>query len=158
MAKATHYVPAGFHTLTPHIIVNGAARYIDFLKKAFGAQEVGRMDGPGGKVMHAEVTIGDSRLMLNDPFPEHGMPPIAEGFWPLVLHLYVPNADAAFAQATAAGCQVTMALADQFWGDRYGQVRDPFGFTWSIATHKEEPTPEEMKQRMQAMSQQQRGA
>jgi uncharacterized glyoxalase superfamily protein PhnB len=157
MAKAAHYVPAGFRTLTPHIIVKDATRYIDFMKKAFGAQEVSRMPGPGGKLMHAEVNIGDSRIMLNDHFPEFGTPPIAEGFWPMVLHVYVPNADATFAQAQAAGCQVTMPLADQFWGDRYGQLKDPFGFTWSVATHKEELTPEEMQQRMQAMSQQQHG-
>ncbi len=157
MAKAKQPVPAGFHTLTPHIIVNGAARYIDFLKKAFGAQEVGRMEGPDGKVMHADVTIGDSHLMLNDHFPEFGTPPVAEGFWPMVLHVYVPDADKTFAQAQAAGCEVTMPLADQFWGDRYGQLKDPFGFRWAVATHIEDVAREEMQQRMQAMSRQQHG-
>jgi uncharacterized glyoxalase superfamily protein PhnB len=101
--------------------------------------------------MHATVQIGDSPLMFNDHFPEYGAAPIADGHWPLTLHLYVPDADAAFAQAIAAGCKVTMPLADQFWGDRYGLVKDPFGFSWAIATHKEDPTPEQMKERQQAM-------
>ena len=136
--------------MTPHLEVNGAARYLEFLKKAFGAREISRAEGPGGKLMHAEAVIGDSRLMFADPFPEFGSPPIAEGRWPVVLHLYVANADTAFAQAQAAGCQVTMPLSDQFWGDRYGQLKDPFGFTWAVATHMEDVAPEEMKQRMQA--------
>ncbi len=150
MAKATSPIPEGFHTLTPHLTVRGAANYIDFLKRAFGAVELGRAPGPGGKLMHAAVRIGDSVLMFNDDFPEFGSPPIGEGRWPVALSLYVPDADAAFAQATAAGCQVTMPLSDQFWGDRYGQLRDPFGFTWAIATRKEELTPEEMQQRQAA--------
>jgi uncharacterized glyoxalase superfamily protein PhnB len=147
MAKATSPIPKGFHSLTPHLIVRGAANYIDFLKQAFGAKENGRAEGPGGKLMHATVTIGDSPFMFSDPFPEFGMPPIAEGFWPFVLHLYVPDADAVFTQALAAGCEVKYPMADQFWGDRYGQVKDPFGFTWAIATHTEDLTEEEMKQR-----------
>jgi uncharacterized glyoxalase superfamily protein PhnB len=147
MAKTANPIPVGFHTLTPHICVNGAAKYIDFLKQAFGATEVDRSPGPGGKLMHATVRIGDSMLMFADHFPEFGSPPIAEGHWPIVLHLYVPDADASFAQATAAGCQVTFPLADQFWGSRYGHVKDPFGFTWAISTHKEDLTPEEIEQR-----------
>ena len=138
-------------TLTPHLTVDGAANYIDFLKKAFGAVELARSPGPGGKLMHASVPIGDSVLMLNDLFPEFGAKPITPAPWPVILHLYVPDADATFAQATAAGCQATMPLADQFWGDRYGQVKDPAGFTWSIATRKEIPTPEEMARRQKAM-------
>src|SRR5260370_12352168 len=97
--------------------------------------------------MHATVKIGDSVLMLADHFPEFGSPPIAQGHWPVVLNLYVPDADSAFQKAVAAGCEVTFPLADQFWGDRYGQVKDPFGFTWAIATHKEELTPEEVRAR-----------
>lgn len=147
MANATNPIPEGFHTLTPHITVNGAASYIDFLKRAFNAVEVSRSPGLGGKLMHAHVRIGDSALMFHDPFPEFGAPPVAEGNWPLALHLYVPDADAVFAQAKAAGCEVTMTLADQFWGDRYGQVKDPFGFTWAIATHIEDPTAQEIKER-----------
>lgn len=126
-------------------MVEGAAKYIDFLKRAFGAVESSRSPGPGGKLMHSEMTIGDSVVMLNDHFPEFGMPPIVHGFWPVMLHLYIPDADATFAQAKAAGCEVTMPLADQFWGDRYGQVKDPFGFRWAIATRKEELMPEEMQ-------------
>jgi PhnB protein len=147
MAKAKNPIPPGFHTLTPHITVNGAAKYIDFLKQAFGATEISRVPGPGGKLMHASVRIGDSMLMFNDLFPEMGGPPIVEGHWPIVLHLYVPDADATFEQAQAAGCQVTFPLADQFWGSRYGHVKDPFGFTWAIATHMEDLTSEELQQR-----------
>jgi PhnB protein len=147
MAKAASPVPAGFHTLTPHLSVKGAAKYIDFLKRAFGATEVSRAPGPDGKLMHALVRIGDSALMLADHFPEFGAPPIAEGHWPVVLNLYVADADSAFEKAVAAGCQATFPLADQFWGDRYGQVKDPFGFTWAIATHKEDLTPAEIQQR-----------
>ncbi len=141
------YKPDRFHTLTLHLTVDGAARYIDFLKRAFGAVESSRSPGPGGKLMHAEVMIGDSVLMLNDHFPEFGSPPIGQGPWPLTLHMYVPDADSVFAQAQAAGCEVTMPLADQFWGDRYGQLRDPFGFRWAIATRKEELTPQQMQER-----------
>jgi PhnB protein len=151
MAKAASPVPEGFRTITPHVTVKGAAEYVEFLKRAFGAEERDRMPGPDGRLMHAEVRIGDSVLMLSDHFPEFGGPPIAEGYWPVVLHLYVPDADALFARAVEAGCQVTMPLADQFWGDRYGQVKDPSGFNWAIATHKEELTPEEMEARQKAM-------
>ena len=147
MAKTVDPIPAGFHTLTPHLSVNGAAKYIDFLTKAFGATEMYRAPGPGGKIMHATVKVGDSLLMLADYFPEFGCPPIAEGYWPFVLNLYVPDADAAWAKAVAAGCQVTFPLGDQFWGDRYGQVKDPFGFTWAISTHKEDVSPEDLKAR-----------
>jgi len=150
MAKSTNPVPEGLGTLTAHLTVKGAADYIDFLKRAFDAVELSRMPGPGGKIMHAMVRIGDTSLMLNDFFPEFGAADPGTGPWPLILHLYVPNADAAFEKATAAGCQATMPLADMFWGDRYGQVRDPFGFSWSIATHIEDLTPEEMQEKMKA--------
>ena len=151
MAKSKNPIPEGFRTLTPHLTVKGAAKYIDFLKRAFNAVEVSRAPGPGGKLMHAHVRIGDADLMLNDDFPEFGSLPIAEGNWPLTLHLYVPDVDAAFAQAVAAGCEVKMAVADQFWGDRYGWVKDPFGFTWGIATHVEDLTPEEIREREQKL-------
>ncbi len=147
MANAVRPIPEGMHTITPHLIVNRASEYLDFLKRAFGAVEGGRAPGPGGKIIHAWVRIGDSVLMLNDHFAEFGVPAIAPGFWPVALHLYVPDADAAFARATAAGCTVTMPLADQFWGDRYGQVQDPAGFRWSIATRKEMLTFEEIQGR-----------
>src|SRR5229473_3556403 len=127
MPNATSALPDGFHTVTPQLTVKqGAAAYIDFLKRAFNAVELSRSAGPDGRLMHAEVRIGDSILMLNDHFPEFGSLPIAEGSWPLTLHMYIPDADAIFAQATSAGCQAMMPLADQFWGDRYGVVTDPF--------------------------------
>ncbi|MGH9721845.1 MAG: VOC family protein [Bryobacteraceae bacterium] len=150
MAKAASPVPPGFHTLTPHLTAKGAADYIDFLKRAFNAVEISRAPGPGGKLMHALVRIGDSMVMLHDEFPEFGMPPIAEGHWPVTLSLYVLDADATFNQAVAAGCQVKMPLTDQFWGDRYGSVQDPLGFSWAIATRKEDLTPEEIGARQQA--------
>ena len=147
MAKAAHPIPPGFHTLTVHLTVRGCAAYIDFLKQAFNAIEISRSPGPGGKLMHANVRIGDTILMLNDDFPEMGAPPIAEGNWPVRLNLYVPDADATWKQAVAAGCQVDHPLQDQFWGDRYGQLRDPAGFVWAIAMRLEELTLEEMQQR-----------
>lgn len=129
-------------------MVKGAAAYMDFLQRAFGAVEISRSPGPGGKLMHAQARIGDSMLMFSDDFSEEfHMPPLAVGRLPVVLHLYVPDADATFAQAVAAGCQVTMPLSDQFWGDRYGHVSDPFGMQWAIATHKEDLTPAEIQER-----------
>jgi len=151
MAKQVKPIPEGYHSITPHLSVKGAANFAEFLKRAFGAVEEGRMPGPDGKLMHVQMRIGDSKLMFADPFPEFGGPPIAEGRWPLVLHLYVPDADKAFARAVAAGCQATMPLKDEFWGDRYGHVKDPFGFVWAIATHKEDLTREEMQKRQAAV-------
>jgi uncharacterized glyoxalase superfamily protein PhnB len=151
MANAVSPIPEGMHTVTPHLVVNGAAEYIDFLKRAFGAEEVMRAPVEGGKLMHATVRIGDSALMLNDHFPEFGGAPIAQGYWPIAFHLYVPDADAAFSRATAAGCTVFMPIADQFWGDRYGQLQDPYGFRWAVATRKEIVQPEEAKRRQQEL-------
>src|ERR1039458_1002383 len=151
MAKASQHIPPGYGTLTVHVTVPGCADYIEFLKRAFNAVEIGRSPGPGGKLMHANVKIGDTIMMLNDTFPEMGGPPIAEGNWPLRLNLYVPDADATWAQALANGCQVVFPLQDQFWGDRYGQLRDPSGFVWAIATHIEDLTPEEIEQRAAAV-------
>jgi PhnB protein len=147
----TSYKRDRFHAVTPHLTVDGAARYIEFLQQAFGAVESSRSPGPGGKLMHAEIMIGDSVIMLNDAFPDFGTPPIAQGFWPIALHVYVPDADAVFERAKAAGCEVLMPLDDQFWGDRYGQVKDPFGFRWAIATHKEDLTPEQLQERAAKM-------
>jgi uncharacterized glyoxalase superfamily protein PhnB len=147
MAKAKKPIPEVFNTLTPHLTVKGAANYLEFLKRAFNAVEVSRSPGPAGKLMHAHVRIGDSNLMFNDDFPEFGGPPIVEGNLPLTLHLYVPNVDEVFAQAVAAGCEVVMPVADQFWGDRYGQVKDPAGFRWAIGAHVEDLTPDEIKER-----------
>lgn len=148
MPKPTTPIPPGFHSLTPHLIVKGAAGYSDFLKKAFGAVEIRRSPGPGGKLMHVQMQIGDSMLMFNDDFSEEfHMPPLAEGNLPTILHLYVPDVDATFERAVAAGCKVLMPVADQFWGDRYGHLSDPFGMKWAIATHKEDVVPEEIEKR-----------
>jgi PhnB protein len=145
-------IPPGFHSVTVHLNVKGAAAYIDFLKKAFNAVEMHRSPGPGGKLMHATVQIGDSMVMFADDFSEEfHMPPFVTGNLPFVINLYVPDADAAWAQALAAGCEVKFPLANQFWGDRYGQVRDPFGFTWAISTRIEEVTSQEMQERSAKM-------
>jgi uncharacterized glyoxalase superfamily protein PhnB len=145
MKPATRPIPEGFHTMAPHIIVRGAAQAIDYYKKAFGAEEVMRMPGPDGKtVMHAELKIGDSMLMVCDEFPDMGCKgPQSIGGTPVTLHLYVPDVDAAFQRAIKAGAQVTMPVTDMFWGDRYGKLKDPFGHEWSVATHKIDVTPEE---------------
>lgn len=142
-------IPDGFHTLTPHLAVKNAAAAIDFYKKAFGAEEVMRMPGPDGKsVMHAELQIGSSRLMLNDEFPEHGVvSPQALGNTPATMHLYVENADAVFKQAVDAGATAAMPVQDMFWGDRYGMVVDPYGHKWAIATHTEDLTPDQIGER-----------
>jgi len=152
MAKpAESPIPCGFHTMTVHLAVDRAADYIEFLKNAFGAEEISRSPGPGGKLMHAQMKIGDTMLMFADDFgAEFGLPPIAQGRMPFHLHLYVPDADTTWNQAVAAGCTVTMSIGDQFWGDRYGHVRDPFGMNWAIASHKEDLTPEEIRERQKA--------
>ena len=130
------------------MVKGGAAKYIDFLKNAFDAVELSRAPGPGGKLMHVLMRIGDSMIMFNDDFStEFGLPPFAEGNLPFVINLYVPDADATWAKAVAAGCQPRMPLTDQFWGDRYGHVADPFGFVWAISTHKEDLTPQEIEER-----------
>jgi len=148
MSTSVNPIPPGYHSVTLHLNVEGAAAYIDFLKNAFGAVEISRSPGPGGKLMHAQVRVGDSIMMLNDDCSaEFGMPPVLRGNLPFHINLYVPDADATFSQAVAAGAQVTMPLSDQFWGDRYGHVRDPFGFAWAIATHKEDLTPAQIQER-----------
>lgn len=145
-------IPDGMHTLTPHIVCEGASDAIAFYRKAFNAEELTRLPAPGGKVMHAAIRIGDSVMMLMDDFPEWGsLGPKALKGSPVTLHLYVQDVDAAIKQAVAAGAQVTMPAADMFWGDRYGQVVDPFGHRWSIATHKEDLTPEEIQRNMAQM-------
>jgi uncharacterized glyoxalase superfamily protein PhnB len=148
MPKAASPIPAGFHSVSVHLSVEGAAAYIEFLKKAFDAVEISRSPGPGGKLMHAMVKIGDSFMMFADDFTaEFHMPPMVRGNLPFVLNHYVPDADATWAKAVAAGCEVKMPLSDQFWGDRYGHLRDPFGFTWAIASRIEDLTPQEMQER-----------
>jgi uncharacterized glyoxalase superfamily protein PhnB len=142
-------IPDGYHTLTPHLVVKGASQAIEFYKKAFGAEELRRMPGPDGKsIMHAELNIGDSRLMLVDEFPEMDCRgPQTIGGTPVTIHMYVEDVDAAFNKAVAAGAQVRMPVADMFWGDRYGVLADPFGHSWSMATHKEDLSREEVTKR-----------
>lgn len=145
-------IPAGYHAITPHLIVKDANAAIAFYKKAFGAEELSRMPGPDGKsVMHAEMRIGDSCFMLNEEFPEHGVKSAAayQGS-PVTIHLYVDDVDVVFKRALSAGAKELMPLADQFWGDRYGKIVDPFGHHWSLATHIEDVPPEEMKMRAEA--------
>jgi PhnB protein len=148
-------VPAGFSTVTPYLNVRDCAQALDFYKKAFGAKETVRMPGPGGKIMHAEIKIGDSHLFLADEMPEWGSKsPLTLGGTATAVLLYVENADALFNQAIDAGAKVAMPLADQFWGDRYGKLMDPFGHEWAVATHLEDLTPAEMKKRQEvAMAQ-----
>jgi PhnB protein len=150
-------IPEGFHTVTPHLVCEGAAAALAFYVQAFGAVELSRMPDPAGRLMNAQLRIGDSVIMLNDDFPDYGLPgPLALQGTPVAIHLYVPDVDASFAQAVAAGATPVMEPADQFWGDRYAVVKDPFGHRWSMATHKRDLTPEQMKQELAAsMAQQQ---
>jgi PhnB protein len=145
-------VPEGHHTLTPHLIVKGADKAIEFYKKVFGAEEITRLPGPDGKsIMHAALQIGDSRLFLVEEFPQMDSGgPLSIGGTPVAIHVYVEDADAVFNRALASGAQVRMPLENAFWGDRYGQFTDPFGHRWSVATRKEELTPEEIGKRAQA--------
>ena len=142
-------IPDGYGTVTPYLVVKGAAEAIEFYKKALGAEEVLRMPAPDGSLMHAEIKIGDSIVMLGDEFPgaEGYGSPATLGGTSVNLFLYVEDADAAFQQAVDAGAKVLAPMADMFWGDRYGKLRDPFGHDWGIATHKEDVSPEEMGKR-----------
>jgi PhnB protein len=145
-------IPDGMHALTPHLVCAGAAEAIEFYKAAFGAVDEGRVPGPDGKLMHAMLRIGDSALMLVDEFPEWGsFGPKALKGTPVTIHLYVVDADATFAQAVAAGAKVVMPLDNAFWGDRYGQLEDPFGHRWSVATHLQDLTNEQIAENMKNM-------
>jgi PhnB protein len=150
MAKAKNAVPEGYHTVTPQLTLDNAAQAIDWYKKALGAEEVSRAVGPDGKIMHADLRIGDSRIFVNDAMMG-GKGPKAIGGSPASLWVYVADCDALFNRAVAAGGQVYGGamgqMQDQFWGDRSGSFVDPHGYQWTIATHKEDLTPEEMKQR-----------
>jgi PhnB protein len=148
---AAQPVPEGYHTITPYLAVEDAARAIEFYTQAFGAKEVVRMDAPGGKIGHAELEIGDSRIMLSDPFPQASTKPPKElGGTSFSVMMYVEDVDAAFKRAVDAGATVSMELADMFWGDRFGSVTDPFGHSWSLATHVEDVPPDEMAERAKA--------
>jgi uncharacterized glyoxalase superfamily protein PhnB len=142
-------VPDGFHRVTPHLTVRNAPEMIDFYTKAFGAVELGRAPGPDGKtIMHAAIKIGDSIVFLNDEFPEMGAIAPQGKTTPVTIHLYVEDADRQYQQALDAGAEVVMPLADQFWGDRYGIVKDPSGHQWSIGSHMEDVTPQQVEERM----------
>ena len=148
-------IPDGYSTVTPYLIVHDAAGALEFYKKALGATELMRFGGPGGKIGHAEIQIGNSRVMLADEHPEMGaLSPRTIGGSASGLALYVEDVDARFQQAVAAGGKVLRAVADQFYGDRSGTLEDPFGHKWTLATHKEDVSPEEMHRRMEAFRKQ----
>ncbi|MDP3136086.1 MAG: VOC family protein [Burkholderiaceae bacterium] len=139
-------IPEGMHSLTPHLVCRDANAAMDFYCKAFGARDGGRLPGPDGKLMHGMMWIGDSALMLVDENPQWGLlSPLGLNGTPVIVHLYVEDVDAAMARAVEAGATLTMPATDMFWGDRYGQVRDPFGHQWSIATHIRDMSPEEIQ-------------
>lgn len=145
-------IPEGYHSVTPYLIVAGAADALDFYRRAFNATERMRMTMPGGKVGHAEIQIGDSVVMLADEFPEMGAKgPLSIGGTAVGMCVYVEDVDQQFQQAVVAGAKVERPLQDQFYGDRSGTIVDPFGHKWTLATHKEDVTPEEMERRMAAM-------
>jgi PhnB protein len=151
MGASVSPIPKGFHTVTPAITIKGAAKAIEFYKKAFGAEEILAMRTPDGGVMHAEIRIGDSIIMLGDEFPEFGHKAPMEGHISSSLNIYVTDVDKAFERAVAAGAKVLFPLADQFWGDRYGKLVDPFGHVWGLATHKEDVPPDVMAERAKKM-------
>ena len=148
---ATKPIPEGYHTITPYLAVDDASEAIEFCKRAFSAKEQGRMEGPDGKIAHAEIEIGDSKVMLSDPFPQFSTrPPKELGGTSVSVFMYVEDVDALVKQAVDAGATVEMEVEDQFWGDRFGTVTDPYGHMWSIATHVEDVPPEEMAERAKA--------
>jgi PhnB protein len=146
MADKVQAVPAGFHTLTPHLTVRNADKALEFYKNALGAEVLGAARMPDGRIMHAALRVGDSMLMLNEEMPEYGgLSPQSLNGTGVTIHVYTDNVDEAFNRAVSAGAQVKMPLMDQFWGDRYGLVQDPFGHKWSLATHVKDLSPEEMQ-------------
>jgi PhnB protein len=151
MAKSTQAIPKGYHSVTPSLVVAGAAKAIDFYKKALGAEEVMRFPGPDGSVMHAEIRIGDSTIMLGDEMPEQGgRSPKSYGGTPVSFFVYKENVDAAWKRAVDAGAKEIMPLDNQFWGDRTGCLEDPFGHRWWLAQHVEDLTQEELQKRGEA--------
>jgi PhnB protein len=151
MAKQAQAIPKGYHTVTPSIMVAGAAKAIDFYKKAFGAEELMRFPGPDGRIMHAEIKIGDSVVMMGDEMPEHGAKsPKSFGGTPVSFFIYGDNVNAAWKRAIDAGAKEIMPLIDQFWGDRAGCLEDPFGHQWWLAQHIQDLTPEELRRNAEA--------
>ena len=152
MPRPVKPIPDGYHTITPYLSIKGAAGAIDFYKKAFGATEVMRLAQPDGRVGHAELQLGDSRIMLADEFPEMGFRgPLSLGGSSVTIHLYVEDVDAVARQAVAAGAKMLRPVQDQFYGDRSGTLTDPFGHLWMVATHKEDVSVEEMQKRFAAL-------
>jgi PhnB protein len=150
MANKVKPVPEGYHTLTPHLIVRNAQKALEFYQRAFGAEVRGLNKSPDGKIMHAEMKVGDSIVMLNDESPEwNSLSPLSLNGSAVTIHLYAENPDAVFDRAVKAGATVTMPLENQFWGDRYGKLVDPFGHHWSVGARLEELTPEEVEKRGQ---------
>jgi PhnB protein len=144
-------IPEGYNTVTPYLAVDDATAAIEYYTKVFGAKETVRMDGPEGMIAHAELDIGDSKIMLSDPFPQASTKPPKElGGTSASIFMYVEDVDAIVKKAVDAGATITMEVQDQFWGDRYGSIKDPFGHAWSIATHVEDVPPEEMEERAKA--------
>lgn len=156
MAEKVRPIPEGYHTVTPYLVVKGGAQALEFYQKAFGATEVLRLAGPDGRIGHAEIRVGDSTIMLADECPEmEFMGPESLGGSPVCLLLYVEDVDAAFSRAVAAGATELRPVRDQFYGDRSGTLRDPFGHLWTLATHTEDVSPEEIQRRFEeAMPQQ----
>ena len=151
MAKNAPSTPKGYHTVTPSLFVAGAAKALDFYKKALGAEELMRFEGPDGKIMHAEFKLGDSIVMLGDEMPDHGgRGPKSIGGTPVSFFVYSENVDAAWKRAVDAGAKEIVPLADQFWGDRTGCVEDPFGHQWWLAQHLEDLTPEQIRKNAEA--------
>jgi len=146
--KKVSYIPKGYSTITPYLVIKGAAKAIDYYKKVFGATVVVRMDGPDGRVGHAELQIGDSRIMLADENPQMGYRSAESiGASPVSLYVYLPDCDKVVTKAAAEGAKILKPVADQFYGDRSGFIQDPFGHLWGIATHKEDVSPKEMSER-----------
>lgn len=151
MAKKAQAVPKGYHTVTPSLVIDGAAQAIDFYKKALGAEELSRFPGPDGSIMHAEIRIGDSTLMLADEMPDQGTRgPKSRGGTSVSFFIYKEDVDAAWKRAVDAGAKPVVPLADQFWGDRAGSFEDPFGHLWWLAQHIQDLTPEELRKSAEA--------
>ena len=151
MTAAVKAIPEGYHTVTPYLIFSGASDAIAFYKRALGAEEVMRMADPGGRIHHAEIKIGDSRIMMADEHPElQALSPKTVGGSPVSIHLYVEDVDTAVEHAVAAGAKLIRPVADQFYGDRLGGIEDPFGYRWFIATHKEDLSMDEIRRRAAA--------
>ncbi|HEX3685324.1 MAG TPA: VOC family protein [Bryobacteraceae bacterium] len=149
MAGKVNSIPAGYHTVTPYLVVKGASDALDYYKQAFGATGINRMDAPDGRIMHAEFKIGDSIIMLSEEMGPNRSPQSLGGS-PVSIFLYVEDVDSVFNQAVKAGAKPDMPPQDMFWGDRFGKLTDPFGHLWALATHVEDVAPEEMGKRAQA--------